>query len=157
MNSRFPRKTRGAVLVEFALSILILLLLVLGLLELGRAFYRWNGAVDAAQRGARAAAIAAIGDRDAVLAQMRLVVPDMNRAADTRGDAKVFHPQATIEYSIDGTEDSWSEAGCGEARCQYVRVSVDYDFTPWLVWFLPETMKMPTVTATSVAEALGET
>ncbi|HET9578499.1 MAG TPA: TadE/TadG family type IV pilus assembly protein [Usitatibacter sp.] len=157
MNAQFPRESRGAVLIEFALSILILLFLVLGLLELGRAFYRWNGAVDAAQRGARAAAIAAVGDTDAVLAQMRLVVPDMNRPAGTRGDAKVFHPQATIEYSIDGTEGSWSEAGCGEAQCQYVRVSVDYEFTPWLVWFLPKAMTMPTVTATSVAEALGET
>ena len=142
MNAHTPSRCRGAVVIEFAIVIIMVIFLVFGLLELGRAFYQWNGAVDAVQRGARAAAIAAVDDRGAVLAEMRRVFPALE-------DENV-----TIEYSPDGA--SWGAVGCGAAPCQYVRVQVSYTFHS-LVWFLPATMPMPNFAATSVVEALGET
>lgn len=141
MNVRYPGKSRGAVLIEFAIVIVMVIFLVFGLLELGRAFYSWNSAVDAVHRGARAAAIAAVDDREPVVNEMRRAFPAL-------ADENI-----TIQYSSDGA--TWGD-GCGAAPCQYVRVQVSYTLHT-LVWFLPATIPMPGFAATSVVEALGET
>ncbi len=47
-----PRSEKGQSLVEFAFSIVVLLLLVAGAVDLGRALYTYMGLRDAAQEGA---------------------------------------------------------------------------------------------------------
>jgi hypothetical protein len=56
MLSRSDR-TRGQALVEFALAIPLVLLLMLGILDLGRAVFAYNSVAHAARSGARVAIV----------------------------------------------------------------------------------------------------
>lgn len=53
----FVREQRGAVLVEFALVLVLLLVLVFGIIDFGRALYTANSLNTAAREGARYAAV----------------------------------------------------------------------------------------------------
>ena len=55
--ARDPDKARGQSLVEFALVIPIIVLLVAGFVEVGRAVYSYNTLANAAREGARIAAV----------------------------------------------------------------------------------------------------
>ena len=61
MNSRPPRRTRdderGAVLIEFALVLPLLLLLIVGMFDLGFAFQQYQAVTNAAREGARMAVL----------------------------------------------------------------------------------------------------
>lgn len=135
------KRQRGAAAVEFALVVILVIFLLFGLIEFGRALFKWNSAVDVTRRGARTAAIVAVGDSAAVLAEMRLIMPELE--ADN----------VTIEYSIDG---DFPGAACVRGTCRFVRVSVNYAFRP-LVFFLPATIPMPPFSTTYPVEALGAT
>ena len=131
----------GAAAVEFAFVVILVIFLLFGLIEFGRALFTWNSAVDVTRRGARTAAIVAVGDSAAVLAEMRLIMPELE--ADN----------VTIEYSIDG---DFPGAACVRGTCRFVRVSVNRVFRP-LVFFLPATIQMPPFSTTYPVEALGAT
>lgn len=53
MNRPRQRSSRGAVMVEFALTVMMLVALVFGITELGRALYQWNTLTKAAEVGVR--------------------------------------------------------------------------------------------------------
>jgi len=61
MNSRPPRRTpddeRGAVLIEFVLVLPLLLLLLVGMFDLGFAFQQYQAVTNAAREGARMAVL----------------------------------------------------------------------------------------------------
>ena len=106
-------RQRGGAVVEFALVLSILIALLLGILELGRLLYMWNSLAEATRRGARTAAIVAVGNKTAVVNDMRIIVPSL-------GEGKV-----EVEYSGDG--GTFDPAGCGSDPCHFVRVSIkDY-------------------------------
>lgn len=132
---------RGVATVEFALVLSIVLLLLLGLVELGRVLFTWNSAVDATRRGARTAAIVALNDKPKVLAEMRLVMPELTA------------PEINVEYSIDGT---FPGAACVRGTCRFVRVSLTREFHP-AVYFLPAVIPLPDFATTVPVEALGAT
>lgn len=136
-----PSQQQGAAVVEFALVVILVVTMLFGLIELGRALFQWNTAADATRRGARTAAIAAVGDSATVLAEMRLVMPELT-AADV-----------SIEYSIDG---NFPGASCVRGTCRFVRVRVSQSFAP-AVFFLPATIPMPPFATTYPVEALGAT
>lgn len=142
------KRSRGAAAVEFALLVTVLLLLLFGLIEIGRAIFKWNSATEATRVGARAAAIAAVGDRETVLGAMNTMM------AGELGDANV-----TLDYSIDGT--SFGNGICIRGTCQFVRVGIAYTYRPAFVLFqpamslLPETITMPSFATTLPVEALG--
>mgnify|MGYP000190056959 CR=1 FL=1 len=52
-NHKSLRRRQGAVLIEFALVVMMLVVLVFGITELGRALYQWNTLTKAAEVGAR--------------------------------------------------------------------------------------------------------
>ncbi len=131
----------GAAVVEFALVVILLITLLFGMIELGRALFTWNSAVDATRRGARIASIAAVGDKSTVLAEMRLSMPELTAA------------NVNLEYSIDG---NFPGASCVRGTCRFVRVSVNYVFVP-AVFFLPAQINMPPLYTTNPVEALGAT
>lgn len=131
----------GAAVVEFALVVILLIMLLFGMIELGRALFTWNSAVDATRRGARIASIAAVGDKNTVLAEMRLSMPELT-AADVN-----------LEYSIDG---NFPGAACVRGTCRFVRVSVNYVFVP-AIFFLPAQIRMPPLYTTNPVEVLGAT
>ncbi|HQR98921.1 MULTISPECIES: TadE family protein [unclassified Polaromonas] len=135
------KRQRGAAAVEFALVVILVIFLLFGLIEFGRALFKWNSAVDATRRGARTAAIVAVGDSAAVLAEMRLMMPELEAG------------NVAIEYSIDG---NFPGAACVRGTCRFVRVSVNHAFRP-LVFFLPGTIPMPPFSTTYPVEALGAT
>ncbi|MDO8773085.1 MAG: pilus assembly protein [Burkholderiaceae bacterium] len=135
------KRQRGAAAVEFAFVVILVIFLLFGLIEFGRTLFTWNSAVDVTRRGARTAAIVAVGDSAAVLAEMRLIMPELE--ADN----------VTIEYSIDG---DFPGAACVRGTCRFVRVSVNRVFRP-LVFFLPATIQMPPFSTTYPVEALGAT
>jgi len=83
-------RNRGAATVEFALVLVILLLLLFGMLEIGRAMFKWNSAAEATRIGARTAAIVAVNDKAKVLAAMQPMMPELT--ADN----------VTLQYSTDG-------------------------------------------------------
>ena len=146
MTARTTRQ-RGAAVVEFALVIMILIILLFGLIEVGRVLYVWNSAVQATRAGARTAAIAAIGDRERVLDEMRVSMPDL---ADTHVD---------ILYSINGV-DFLPAGGCVPGTCVFVQVRINQTFEPGILTpfspFLPELL-MPGFATTMPVEALGTT
>lgn len=135
------KRQRGAAVVEFALVVILVIFLLFGLIEFGRALFKWNSAVDATRRGARTAAIVAVDDSAAVLAEMRLMMPELEAG------------NVAIEYSIDG---NFPGAACARGTCRFVRVSVNYAFRP-LVFFLPGAIQMPPFSTTYPVEALGAT
>jgi Flp pilus assembly protein TadG len=142
------RTQRGAAVVEFAIVLVILLLLLFGLLELGRALFKWNSAVEATRIGARTAAIVAVNDDAAVLSAMNKVMQGELEPANV-----------TVEYSINGVD--FAPDICVRGTCQFVRVSVAYVYRPLLIVFqpamslLPETIAMPSFATTFPVEALG--
>lgn len=60
MNGAHPRKERGAVIVEFAIVLPILLFMMLATAEFGRAFFQYNTLTKAVRDGARYAAANAL-------------------------------------------------------------------------------------------------
>ncbi len=69
-HDRPPRRARqrGATLIEFALTLPLFLLFMLGLFEVARAMYLWNALADATRNAARAAATIDANDKDALAA-----------------------------------------------------------------------------------------
>jgi Flp pilus assembly protein TadG len=57
MFHRFRRDENGSVMVEMTISIVLLLILTLGFVDFGHAYYQWNAAAKAVQVGARLASI----------------------------------------------------------------------------------------------------
>lgn len=57
MLQRFRQEENGAVMVEMTIVMVLLLILTLGFVDFGYAFYQWNAASKAVQAGARLASI----------------------------------------------------------------------------------------------------
>ncbi|MEP9388014.1 TadE/TadG family type IV pilus assembly protein [Mesorhizobium sp. KR9-304] len=57
MIRRFRKDENGSVMVEMTISIVLLLMLTLGFVDFGHAYYQWNAAAKAVQVGARLASI----------------------------------------------------------------------------------------------------
>ena len=98
------RAQYGAVVIEFALVLLMFLAFLFGIIEASRMLYAWNAATQAARVGARYAVVCADGTdtyKDAVLQRMRKWAPQISTIA------------------ID-----WSPASCTASTCESVTVSV---------------------------------
>ena len=140
-------RSLGAVAVEFAIVLVLLLTLVFAAVEFGRAMFVWSSAVDATRRGARMAAIAAVGDRTRIVDAMYLEAPSLPAE------------KVTIAYSADGsTFMSCDDAStCEGISFTYVRVGFDnYTFATWIP-FVPASIPMPAFSTTLPVEALGTT
>lgn len=143
----------GATVVEFALVVIVLILLMFGLIEFGRAIFQWNSAAEATRHGARVAAIVApdAGGRSQILAAMHGAMPELQDG------------QLVVEYSTNGI--AFGPAGtCSRDTvppCTYVRVSVDVDFTfiagIWGQGGSALSIAMPAFATTVPIEALGYT
>lgn len=144
------KKQSGAFVIEFALVLVLLLLLAFGMLEVGRMLFKWNSAVEATRVGARTAAIAAVNDDAAVLRAMNVM---MVGELDTS--------TINVDYSVDGV--TFGRGICVRGTCRFVRVQMNYVYRPMFIMFLPgirllpATLAMPTFTATYPVEALGGT
>lgn len=96
------RYQSGATAVEFALSLLIFLTFLLGILDFSRMLYMWNAATEATQIGARFA----------------VVCDDTNNKARILTKMRDFLPQ------ISDINLAWSPAGCLTSTCEGVTVTI---------------------------------
>jgi hypothetical protein len=93
---------RGAVLIEFALGLLIFLMFLLGVVDFSRMLYTWAAANEATRAGARHAVVCDDQDRETeVLARMQGLLPQ-----------------------ITAVDIAWTPSGCTTASCQGVTVSI---------------------------------
>lgn len=131
-------RSRGVATVEFALVLIPFLLLLLGIIEMGRALFTYNSAVEATRRGARTAVVSAIPANraipaEAVLAEMQAILPDLDETT-----VRVrYLPLACV------------------ADCAYVEVQLqNYTIVPLLWPIAPITL--PPLTTTLPVESLGD-
>lgn len=68
------RRQRGATAVEFAMTVLIFLALVIGVIEFSRVMFHWSTAIEATRLGARVAVVCDVGS-PAVRKRMRIMLP----------------------------------------------------------------------------------
>lgn len=98
-----PRRRQiGAAAVEFGFIAIVFLILLIGVIEMGRVLFTWNAAVEATRYGARVAVVCDLND-SAILARMQKILPTMNA-----GNLSV----------------TYLPSGCSVANCQQVRVSL---------------------------------
>lgn len=118
-GSRCARRERGAVAVEFAIIMPILLLLVLGIIEFGFGYHAWDSTQNAAREGARLGAV----QPDASAIELRTI----NAASLLNEDQLVVTVQCGVSGGIFGTcpaagADGWKTENL------IVRVTVDYAY-----------------------------
>jgi Flp pilus assembly protein TadG len=81
-------------MLEFALVLPILLLIIFGIIDFGRAFYLYNNLLNAAREGARAGAVMPIvGSEDAIRALVRGRIDD---GAAASANVQVVYPPAPV-------------------------------------------------------------
>lgn len=94
----------GAAAVEFGLVAIVFLILLIGVVEMGRVLFTWNAAVEATRFGARVAVVCNIDiPNEPVLAQMQKFLPNL-----TAGNLSV----------------SYLPDGCSISNCKDVRVEL---------------------------------
>ena len=113
LNRPRRRHARGEALVEFALSLTILLLTILGTAEFGIAVFRYNVLSDLAQEGARRAAVCG--------RQRGLTTSDCDIAAFVRSRS------VGIGTSVATTPTDLTTLNSGDT----VTVQVQHTFTPF--------------------------
>lgn len=106
---RGQRRQKGAAIVEFALVLTAYLLLLLGIIEIGRALFTYNSAVEATRRGARLAVVTKPADFNSVVVpSMQAIMPDLKAE------------NVAIRYA---------PAGC-TTQCEYLELGiVNYSMT----------------------------
>lgn len=98
----FPRSQAGVAAVEFALVSTLFFMVLLGTIEMARLLWTWNAAAEATRLGARMAVVCDIND-PSIKARMQERLPALQV-----GDIAL----------------TYLPAGCTDANCQSVRVSL---------------------------------
>lgn len=96
------RNKRGSAVLEFALVLPILLLILFGITEFGRAIMTTNVLNSAAREGARLAAVSELGDSLAVRARVEEV---LNAANITPTSVNITYTEATRTIRVSVTSD----------------------------------------------------
>lgn len=131
------RPQRGAVLIEFALVLLLFLMFVLGIVDFSRMLFTWNAATEATRAGARHA----------------VVCDDTMQAASVRDRMREMLPQ------VQSVSVQWSPPGCNAATCERVQVSItalDYQWISPIVGAVAPRFPMPAFSTTLVREAMRQ-
>lgn len=132
--SRRRNRSRGQALVEFSIAVIPFLLLLMGVVDLGRAIYALNATSEAAREIARVTAVhgcnGPCGDlgssteAQAVIATQRSVIPNLNFTPST---------DITCVEMVPGsppTENLVDDDQCLIGNDYYIRVHVQSVFTP---------------------------
>lgn len=121
----YPSESRehGQSLVEFGLALPVLILVLVAVVDLGRAFYTYVAITNAAREGARYGASFPF-DTSGIRNRVRKEVENTNLAIP---DAQIANPEC-YTYS-DGSYTYGAGVACGSAiGGDYIRVRVDYPF-----------------------------
>lgn len=124
MFHRALRSERGAAAVEMALMLPVLILLIGGIVDFGRAYYTQIMLTNAAREGARAA----------------VVLADPVARAAAAGQAQIPGWQTPVVSNRMLTTDPWSvnSVGCtGDPQALEVKVSTSSNFSYTFLGFIP--------------------
>ena len=137
LSFRFGRRrdrSRGQALVEFSIAVIPFLLLLMGVVDLGRAIYALNATSEAAREIARVTAVhlcnGACGDlgssteAQSVITTQRAMIPNINFTPST---------DITCVEMVPGsppTENIVDDTDCKIGNDYYIRVHVQSVFTP---------------------------
>lgn len=139
-NKRFKSNEQGATLVEFSIAATVLLVVVFGVIEFGRALWTHNALSDAARRGARYATLHSAAE----IEQVRNVVVYGN----AEGTGTPMIPNLTTEKVTVDYSNFALNAGT-------VSVSVTgYEFQ-FIVPIVGTSITMPNYTTTLTGESVG--
>ena len=116
---RLLKSRDGSVLLETALMITILLMLMFGIVDLGRALYTMNNLVSAVREGARVGAVASPLDTLAVKDTVIARFSPFTFGGPTPTRAMISTPL--------------SPSGCSSSTCSSIKVRLAYPFN----WLLP--------------------
>jgi Flp pilus assembly protein TadG len=133
IRSAGRRRSPGQALVEFSLALIPFMLLLMGVLDLGRGIYAMNATSEAAREIARATSVHRCADTDggcadlgtsietqAAIATQRTLIPNL-----------VFDPSVDIDC-VDATDSVISDIECTPSSDtdRYIRVHVRSTFSP---------------------------
>jgi Flp pilus assembly protein TadG len=137
MNTPNPGvRQRGATAVEFAIVVAIFLVMLLGMMEMGRVLYYWNAAAEATRLGARVAAVCDVDD-SAVKTRMQ--------------DILGLLPAASISVV-------YEPGGCDLNTCTSVTVSVLAGTSvATYIPFVPLALTLPAFSTTLPRESMRST
>jgi Flp pilus assembly protein TadG len=141
MNKR--RRSRGQALVEFSLVLIPFMWMLLGIVDLGRGIYTYNGVAQAAREIARADSVHACDSSPCSLGTSTQTVDAINtQKALIPG---LGGPGSSITFACTDVSDTVVAGACGAQNDAdyYVRVTVTVPFsvlTPLLSMVAPTTM-----------------
>jgi Flp pilus assembly protein TadG len=138
----------GITTVEFAIVGALLMVLLFGAIELGRALFIANALVEGTRRGARVAAVCPIGDPAAAQA----AILQTNGASAIAPDLTTSN--VAVSY-LDAAGAVIADPATNFTAVQYVRVGIVNYTQNLLIPFLPTSIAMPTFAATLPRESLG--
>ncbi len=120
-NTQKYEKTHGQSLVEFALTLPLLLLLVFTFLDLGRAVYYYSAVSNAVREGARYASVTPL--------DLYCGIGDTTCDTD-RTEVKDVVKNYSIAVAIDDSNIEVTEPAPDSTDPPYVMVQATYEFTP---------------------------
>ena len=128
---------RGATAVEFALVMLLFLMMILGMVDFSRMLFAWNSATEATRAGARYA----------------VVCDDTTKLAAVRTRMQQMVPQIT------SVALAWNPAGCTSATCEGVTVTITGLNFRWISpvpGFVSRNIPMPTFSTYLTREVMRQ-
>jgi len=143
---RFRRSEQGSIMVETALMLMILLIVVFGIVDMGRALYTTNSLVAAAREGARAAA-ADVNVGAALILDAQTAARDH---FNPFGGSALTLADPPIQVTCCTPALVCSVANCDAPSGRSVRVRITYTFT----WITPVPRLMKWTTGSSFTSAL---
>jgi len=137
----------GTTTIEFAIIGSLLFMVIIGIVEIGRALFVWNTVAEVTRRGARVAAVCPPNHAGVA----RTAIFDDPGGS---GDSPVLNNLSVANIQVDYLDANGVNTG-GAFPIDYVRVSVvNYQHT-LLIPLLPVTLNVPAFATTLPAESLG--
>lgn len=131
-SSPLGQRERGAAAVEFAVTVLIFLSLVIGVIEFARVMFHWSTAIEATRLGARVAVVCDQND-SAVRARMKNMLPLLQ--------------DDNIQIVYPGT-------ACSSTSCPPVTVRLVNFSIPTIIPLAPVTFLLPPLSTSLTAESM---
>ena len=127
------RRQLGAAAVEFAVTVLIFLSLVIGVIEFSRTMFHWSTAIEATRLGARVAVVCDQND-SAVRTRMKNMLPLLKDE-----NIQVTYPSS----------------GCSSTSCDPVTVTLVNFEIPTIIPVAPIKFLLPPLSTSLTAESLS--
>lgn len=125
MNQNKRAQRRGITSVEFALIIPVLMVMIMGIVEMGTMFHSWLTLQKAAQSGARFAATGQGEEEGTRIAQIQQVTGNWLESLD-KGDKEI----SISSWASPAAEGDGASGNAG-GPCQLVEVAVVYAYHPY--------------------------